>query len=160
MPKLIIRPKHEAGVTLLQKYENMATCVFGIFIFGTNSSVIYRFLTDGLVAHLKQCFQERGYKLMEDNPADQLVSRSNRSGLLIFREEYDWILQENEDSEPALIIDDAISQHLSTLIRVYEQTASRSDPIRRITLASGVQVYFDQVITDGVLSSSNWSKAT
>ena len=38
----------------------MATRIFGIFIFGTNSAVIYRFLTDDLCAHLKESFGKRG----------------------------------------------------------------------------------------------------
>jgi hypothetical protein len=44
-------------------------CLFGIFVFGTNSSVIYRFLTDDLYAHLRQRFKIRGYKL-NDDPLD------------------------------------------------------------------------------------------
>lgn len=51
----------------------------------------------------------------------------------------------NTEDELTLSVDDAISQHLSVLIRVYEQTSSRHDPIRRIILHSGVQVFFDQV---------------
>ena len=54
-------------------------------------------------------------------------------------------IDDNNDSGLALSVDDAISQHLSVLMRVHEQTVSRHDPIRRITLESGVQVYFDQV---------------
>jgi hypothetical protein len=38
-----------------------------------------------------------------------------------------------------------MSQHLHVLLRVHEQTALRHDPIRRITLETGIQVFFDQV---------------
>ncbi|CAF1509929.1 unnamed protein product [Adineta steineri] len=100
-------------------------CLFGIFVFGSNSSVVYRFVTDDLFAHLRQCFQNRGYKLQDDTTDD------NQS--------------DNNDNELTLSVDDAISQHLSVLVRVHEQTVSRHDPIRRITLNSGMQVFFDQV---------------
>jgi hypothetical protein len=48
-------------------------CLFGIFVFGTNSSVIYRFLTDDLYEHLIQCFKKRGYKLSNDLAEDNQV---------------------------------------------------------------------------------------
>jgi hypothetical protein len=47
--------------------------LFGIFVFGTNSSVIYRFLTDDLYEHLMQRFKKRGYKLGNDLPEDNQV---------------------------------------------------------------------------------------
>ncbi|CAF2437404.1 unnamed protein product [Rotaria sp. Silwood2] len=100
-------------------------CLFGLFVFGTNSSVIYRFLTDDLYEYLRQCFKTRGYKLNEDLTEDNQVNNNN-------------------DDELTLSIDDAMSQHLSVLIRVHEQTSSRHDPIRQIKLQSGIQVFFDQ----------------
>jgi hypothetical protein len=51
-------------------------CLFGIFVFGTNSSVIYRFLTDDLYTHLKQRFKVRGYKLNEDSLDNNQVRTS------------------------------------------------------------------------------------
>jgi len=48
-------------------------CLFGIFVFGTNSSVIYRFLTDELYEHLTQRFKKRGYKLRNDLAEDGQV---------------------------------------------------------------------------------------
>lgn len=47
--------------------------LFGLFVLGTNSSVIYRFLTDDLYEHLMQCFKKRGYKLAEDLASDNQV---------------------------------------------------------------------------------------
>jgi hypothetical protein len=52
----------------------MAARLFGIFVFGTNSSVIYRFVTDDLCSHLKQCFQARGYKLHENDDVHREVT--------------------------------------------------------------------------------------
>jgi len=48
-------------------------CLFGIFVFGTNSSVIYRFLTDDLYEHLMQCFRKRGYKLNDESLEESQV---------------------------------------------------------------------------------------
>lgn len=46
----------------------MAThCLFGIFVFGSKSDTIYRFVTDDLFAYLKKCFIDRGYSLNEDS---------------------------------------------------------------------------------------------
>lgn len=115
----------------------MVTRVFGLFVFGKNSSVIYRFLTDDLRAHLKQCFQTRGYQLDEDVDA-----------------------QETDDGEPRLCLDDAISQHLSVLINVHGATSSRHDPLRRMTLQSGVQIFFDQVERMLRFRSSTFSQAS
>jgi hypothetical protein len=42
-------------------------CLFGIFVFGTNSSVTYRFLTDDLYTHLKERFKIRDYGLNDDS---------------------------------------------------------------------------------------------
>ena len=56
------------------------------------------------------------------------------------------ILKENDEDEIALSFDDYICQHLSVILRVLDQTTERSDPIRRITLASGIQVFFERVM--------------
>ncbi|CAF4374086.1 unnamed protein product, partial [Adineta steineri] len=72
-------------------------CLFGIFVFGSNSSVIYRFVTDDLFAHLRQCFQTRGYKLQDDTTDENQIDNNNN------------------DNELTLSVDDAISQHLSVL---------------------------------------------
>ena len=55
-----------------QKHENMVTrCLFGIIVFGSNSDLIYRFLTDDLFTYLYKCFIDRGYTFNEE----QTVSR-------------------------------------------------------------------------------------
>ena len=123
-----------------RKHQNMVTRVFGLFVFGKNSSVIYRFLTDDLRAHLKQCFQTRGYLLDEDLDTNDQPS--------------------SDDGELRLCLDDAISQHLSVLINVHEATSSRHDPIRRMTLQSGVQIFFDQVERRSRFRSSTSSQAS
>jgi hypothetical protein len=103
----------------------MATrCLFGIFVFGSNSSLVYRFLTDDLFAYLHKRFIDRGYKFDDDL---------------------------NENTETALSVDDAISQHLAILINFYANTLYRKSSIKRISLESGVQIFFDQVEFDGVL---------
>lgn len=121
-------------------------CLFGIFVFGSNSSVIYRFLTDDLYTHLRQRFQARAYKLnddpIEDNQVSILHSFSYRYSIFFYIIKK---VDNTNDNELTLSVDDAISQHLNVLIRVHEQTISRHDPIRRITLESGIQVFFDQV---------------
>jgi hypothetical protein len=44
---------------LQQKYENMVTrCLFGIFVFGPDITLTYRFLTDDLFSYLYQTFRE------------------------------------------------------------------------------------------------------
>ena len=48
-------------------------CLFGLFVFGTNSSVIYRFLTDDLCKYLRQCFKHRDYKFNDDIKEDDQV---------------------------------------------------------------------------------------
>ena len=111
----------------LRKQHNMVTRIFGLFVFGKNSSVIYRFLTDDLRAHLKQCFDTRGYRLDEDQVGDTQPAKGN------------------DDAELRLCLDDAISQHLAVLINVHEATSSRHNPVRRMTLQSSVQIFFDQV---------------
>ncbi|CAF4307093.1 unnamed protein product [Rotaria socialis] len=116
-------------------------CLFGLFVFGSNSSVIYRFLTDDLCDYLRQCFKTRGYKL-NDDVKDEINNNNNNN---------------NNDDEFTLSIDDAISQHLSVLIRVLEQTSSRYDPIRRITLQSGVQVFFDQIADNNLICMADKS---
>ncbi|CAF2858123.1 unnamed protein product [Rotaria sp. Silwood2] len=113
-------------------------CLFGLFVFGTNSSVIYRFLTDDLYEYLRQCFKTRGYKLNEDLTEDNQVNNNN-------------------DDELTLSIDDAMSQHLSVLIRVHEQTSSRHDPIRQIKLQSGIQVFFDQIAENNLICMADKS---
>ncbi|CAF1515172.1 unnamed protein product [Rotaria magnacalcarata] len=116
-------------------------CLFGLFVFGSNSSVIYRFLTDDLCDYLRQCFKTRGYKL-NDDVKDEINNNNNNN---------------NNDDELTLSIDDAISQHLSVLIRVLEQTSARYDPIRRITLQSGVQVFFDQIADNNLICMADKS---
>ncbi|CAF0903236.1 unnamed protein product [Rotaria sp. Silwood1] len=116
-------------------------CLFGLFVFGTNSSVIYRFLTDDLYEYLRQRFKTRGYKLNDDLTEDNQVNNNNN----------------NNDDELTLSIDDAISQHFSVLIRVHEQTSSRHDPIRRITLQSGIQVFFDQIAENNLICMTDKS---
>ena len=44
-------------------------CLFGLFVFSTNSSIMYRLLTDDLLEDLKQHFRIRGYKF-NDNPKE------------------------------------------------------------------------------------------
>ena len=41
-------------------------CLFGIFVFGSNSDLVYRFLTDDLFEYLYKRFIARGYKFDED----------------------------------------------------------------------------------------------
>ncbi|CAF0875475.1 unnamed protein product [Rotaria sordida] len=118
----------------------VTSCLFGLFVFGTNSSVIYRFLTDDLYEYLTQCFKTRGYQLNDDPTEDNQVNNNN-----------------NDDDELTLSIDDAISQHLSVLVRVHEQTSSRHDPIRRITLQSGIQVFFDQIAENNLICMADKS---
>ena len=90
-------------------------CLFGVFVFGSNSALIYRFLTKDLFAHLHQRFLDRGYRFDEEN------------------------------GELSLSIDDAIVQHFSILINLYAQTSERHSAIRRISLESGIEIFFDQV---------------
>ncbi|UJR26815.1 hypothetical protein I4U23_008128 [Adineta vaga] len=115
-------------------------CLFGLFVFGSNSSVIYRFLTDDLYTHLTDCFKKRGYKLsLDGNDSTQAV---------------------DDNDEQPLSVDDALSVHLSVLVRAHEQTASRQDPLRRITLDSGIQVFFDQIVENSLICMADKSFET
>lgn len=46
-----------------------ASCLFGIVIFNTQSSVVYRFLSDALYEHIIQGLKKRGGSY-EENPAE------------------------------------------------------------------------------------------
>ena len=48
-------------------------CIFGIFVFGTHSDLIYRFLTDGLLAYLHKCFIDREYTTSENKQVRKLI---------------------------------------------------------------------------------------
>jgi hypothetical protein len=54
-------------------------------------------------------------------------------------------MNSNNDVEPQLSVDDALSQHLFALLQMCENTIKRHDPIRRIKLDTGIQLFFDQV---------------
>ncbi|CAF1229958.1 unnamed protein product [Rotaria sordida] len=97
-------------------------CLFGIFVFGTNSDLIYRFLTDDLFEYLHKCFIDRGYTFKEN-------------------------LTENKDvnQEIDFSIDDAIVQHFSILTSFHSQTLYRNSSIKRITLKSNMELFFDQI---------------
>ncbi|UJR22294.1 hypothetical protein I4U23_025352 [Adineta vaga] len=93
-------------------------CLFGIFVFEKNSSLVYRFLTNDLFTYLQQSFIDRGYSFDENNQNDLEINFS---------------------------IDDVFVQHFSTLLTFYEQTLYRKSPIRQITLQSHIRVYFDLI---------------
>jgi hypothetical protein len=42
-------------------------CLFGIFVFGSDSSLIYRFATDDLFSYLRKYFIDRGYTFDENS---------------------------------------------------------------------------------------------
>jgi hypothetical protein len=44
----------------------VTSCLFGIFVFGSDYSLIYRFLTDDFFTYLYKLFQEK-YELDENN---------------------------------------------------------------------------------------------
>ncbi|CAF1166317.1 unnamed protein product [Adineta ricciae] len=117
-----------------------ARCLFGMFVFGSHSSVVYRFLTDDLYAHLTECFKNRGYKFSTD-------TNDNTQSM-------------DDNEEQPLSVDDALSVHLAILIRVHEQTSSRQDPLRRITLNSGIQVFFDQIAENSLICMADKSFET
>jgi hypothetical protein len=48
-------------------------CLFGIFVFGSNSALVYRFLTDDLFDYLYKCFIDRGYKFDADSSENSEV---------------------------------------------------------------------------------------
>ncbi|CAF4083874.1 unnamed protein product, partial [Rotaria magnacalcarata] len=83
-------------------------CLFGIFVFGSDSDLIYRFATDDLFSYLRKCFIDRGYAFNE-NPTEKV--------------------EINQDIE--FSIDDAIVQHFSMLTSFHSQTAHRNNAIRR-----------------------------
>ncbi len=64
--------------------------------------------------------------------------------------------------EIGLSIDDKILLHFSPLLAVSSQTYSRNAPIRRITLESNIQVFFDQVRSTSrfldLIISIDWKK--
>ncbi|CAF1444597.1 unnamed protein product [Rotaria sp. Silwood1] len=97
-------------------------CIFGIFVFGSNSDLIYRFLTDDLFVYLHECFIDRGYTFKENLTENQEVNQ-----------------------EVNFSIDDAIVQHFSILTSFYSQTLYRNSSIKRITLKSNMELYFDQI---------------
>ncbi|CAF3401827.1 unnamed protein product [Rotaria socialis] len=97
-------------------------CLFGIFVFGSKSDLIYRFATDDLFSYLRKCFIDRGYTFNE-NPTEKV--------------------EINQDIE--FSIDDAIVQHFSMLTTFHSQTAYRNNAVRRITLSSNIELFFDQI---------------
>jgi hypothetical protein len=109
-------------------------CLFGIFVFGSNSSLIYRFVTDDLFSYLRNYFIDRGYTFDENS---QVRIFCNMNLFIEIK------LKENRDVN--FSIDDVFAQHFSTLINFYTQTAFRKSPIRQITLESNIQIFFDQV---------------
>lgn len=58
---------------LSQKYENMVTsCLFGILVFGSDITLIYRFLTNDFYTYLYKYFCERQYSFDGNNDVSLL----------------------------------------------------------------------------------------
>jgi len=114
----------------------MATkCLFGIFVFASDFTLTYRFLTNDFFTYLYEQFLERQYSFDENNQDVRIYLY-----LYLF-----IVIKLKENEEVAFSIDDTIVQHFSTLLHFYTQTCSRNTPIKRITLESNMQVFFDQV---------------
>lgn len=52
-------------------------------------------------------------------------------------------LKVNQD--PCFSVDDAIIQHFAVLTSVHTQTKYRNNPVRRVTLNSNIELFFEQV---------------
>jgi len=115
--------------------------LFGIFVFETNHKVIYRFLNDDLHEHLLECFKKKG--LMNEETTVEHEVNSSFISFSCFAFNF-WFKNDN-DNELQSTFDDAIWQHLRTLVRIFEQTTARHDPIRRVKLNTGIQLFFDQI---------------
>jgi len=114
----------------------MATsCLFGIFVFAPDYTLTYRFLTDDLFTYLYQRFLERDYRFEGHNDVR----------IFFFRLYFFIIVKLKETDEVTFSIDDTIVQHMGPLLQVFVQTCSRNSPLKRITLESNIQVFFDQV---------------
>ncbi|CAF4359302.1 unnamed protein product [Rotaria sp. Silwood2] len=109
-------------------------CLFGIFVFGSNSDLIYRFLTDDLSEYLHKCFIDRGYTFKENSTENQEVNE-----------------------EINFSIDDAIMQHFSILTSFHSQTLYRKSSIRRITLKSNMELFFDQIGESNIICMADES---
>ena len=63
--------------------KNMAArCLFGIFVFDKNSSLVYRFLTNDLFTHLRTSFIDRGYSFDDNDQVRNLRLLSNENSFL------------------------------------------------------------------------------
>jgi hypothetical protein len=70
----------------------------------------------------------------------------------MFNVRYIYLFKQKENREIALSVDDAITQHFSTLLNFFAQTLYRNSPVRRISLESNMQVFFDQVYSNTLSS--------
>lgn len=95
--------------------------MFGIIVFTSNTPVVvYRFANDELMKHLDQ----------------------------IFTQKYRQPPPEGMEIDPNAVeadFDDLVDQHFGIITCSFEQSLYKSDPLRRIRLENGSQIFFDQV---------------
>ena len=120
-----------------------ASCLFGIFVFGSKVELNYRFLSLDLFTYFFNRFSEQ--QQQQQLSRDSEVRR-------IFLKGFATLFSSKETDDVLFTIDDAITLYLSTLLHLYDQTRSRNNPIKRITLESNIQVFFDQVNSNEISS--------